>query len=556
MMRLAETPLLVLDAQATAASPVRGALVEIGWARGPGLPVAEDVEALVVAPPLGAVMPRAVARITGIRTAEWERGVPAETAWRRLSAAAAGLGAEPAPLVVHYARFEEPHLVALHARHGSGAFPFQLVCTHAIARRLLPGLPRRTLRALAGYFGAGVSELRRAADHVVATAFVWRHLVVALEGEGVTDLASLRDWLSRPTLGAGRAPRAFPLERDRRLELPRGPGVYRMHRAGGAVVYVGKATSLRHRVSSHFQARGGERALEMLSQVREVSCRETATALEAALLEADEIKRLAPPYNRALLAAGRSVHYASRDLDHLRETVDARHVVGPLGSAAPFAALAALRGLLDGDEPASLAQRATALGLEPRWAPAAACFEEGRARFVAKHGRLAGPRDVRRVGARLWRERRAQAESVDAEAVELLPRPAWTPEAVLAALEETVLRAAHGLRRARWLVRLSESTLAWSEPGGSARRRLLVLERGRVVESADLDPSVPAPLPPGAGRPFAERRASFDVATFDRLRVLTTELRALADGAAGLDLRVGAHARLSTRRLGTVLRWV
>lgn len=554
-MRLAERPVLLLDAQATAASPARGALVELGWASFPGLSAATDVEALVVAPPPGATMPRAVARITGLGTAEWERGVAPEAAWRRLERAASSLGSLPVPVVVHYARFEEPHLRALHERHGHGAFPLRLVCTHAIARRLLPDLPRRTLRALAGYFGAGVPELRRAADHVAATAFVWRHLVEALEGEGVVDLDGLEDWLAaRPATAATRGRRAFPLERDRRLALPRGPGVYRMHRAGGAVVYVGKATSLRQRVSSHFQARGGERALEMLSQVREVTCVETATALEAALLETDEIKRLDPPYNRALLGVGRSVHYASLALDTLSEKADAWHPVGPLGSAAPFETLAALRSLLAGESPASLAQRAKALGLDPRWAPTADCFEEGRARFVAAHGRLAGPRDVRKVGARLWRERRAAAEALDAE--DAPPRPAWTPDVVRAALEESVLRAAHALRRARWLLRLSESALAWSERGGNGMRRALVVERGAVAARADLASDEPMPLPPGAHRPLAERRASIDVAAFDRLRVLTTELRALVDEADGLELRVGAHTRLSPRRLRVVLEWV
>jgi DNA polymerase-3 subunit epsilon len=126
---------------------------------------------------------------------------------------------------------------------------------------------------------------------VAATARVWRHLVRLLaEREGVVDLASLRDWLAQP---ARRAPRRFPLAREGRRDLPDRPGVYRFLRAGETVLYVGKAASLRTRVGSHFHAHAGkgERALEMLPQVREVSCSETATALEAALLEADEIKR-------------------------------------------------------------------------------------------------------------------------------------------------------------------------------------------------------------------------------------------------------------------------
>ena len=399
---LVELPVLLLDAQATAASPARGALLEIGWASvtAAASSAGDEVDACVVAPPPGVSLPRAVARITGLTAGEWERGVCPATAWRRLLEAAAEVSSPPVPLVIHFARFEEPFLRALYERHGTGPFPFELVCTHKVALRLLPGLPRRTLRALAGYFGVAVPALRRSADHVVATACVWRHLVGALGREGIGDLAGLREWLARPA--PRRSARSYPLPRERRRELPRGPGVYRFLRAGGGVAYVGKATSLRQRVSSHFHAPGGERALEMLSQVREVSCTETATALEAALLEADEIKRLAPPYNRALTAGDRSLWFATVDLDDLRQAPDDAHTVGPLASPAPFEALHALRAGLATDHPVSLAARARAVGTDPVYAPGPECFAAGLARFVEAHGRLSSTRDVLRVGAGLW----------------------------------------------------------------------------------------------------------------------------------------------------------
>ena len=551
--------MLVLDAQATAASPSRGALVEIGWARWPSAATSPEVTAHVVAPPPGAAMPRAVARLTGVRQGEWESGRPPSAAWHDLVRDAAAAGPAPVPLVVHFARFEEPFLRALHERHGRGPFPFDLVCTHAIARRLLPELPRRTLRALAGYFGAAVPELRRSADHVIATAFVWQHLVAALDDEGIARLGELRAWLASPPR---RSARAYPLPRERRLCLPRGPGVYRLLRAGGAVVYVGKAVCLRQRVSGHFHARGGERALEMLTQVRDVSCTETATALEAALLETDEIKRLAPPYNRALAVAGRSVWFATADLGHLGETPDERHTVGPLASPAPFEALGALRAALADAAPVPLAVRARALGLDPAFAPPAECFADGLVRFVAMHGRLETAAVVLRAGSRLWASRR-ETSAVDAEArterdgaaAEPPRRFAWDADTVREALEETVRRAAHAVRRGRWLVRLCECSLAWDEPG-RPEPRLLVVERGAVAVRTDLEPGVGAPAPAGAGRSAAERRAAFDVAEFDRLRVLTTELRTLVADATPVEVRLGSHARLSRRRLETVLRWL
>ena len=566
---LSRLAVLVLDAQATAAEAARGDLVEVGWARSwageaAGL-AAVAVTAYVVAPPPGTVVPPAVARLTGLSTAEWTRGVAPALAWRGLADAAARVapGPGPAPAVIHFAPFEMPFLRALHERHGSGPFPLDPVCTHAIARRLLPELPRRTLRALAGYFGAGVPPRRRCADHVAATAFVWRHLVALLaEREGVVDLAGLGDWLARP---ARRSPRRFPLPRERRLALPDRPGVYRFLRTGGTVLYVGKAASLRRRVGGHFHAHAGraERALELLTQVRDLSWSESETPLEAAILETDEIKRLAPPYNVALAAAGRGLWFATEDLRAAGEKADAEHTTGPLSSPAPVEGLTALRAALAIGEPfpASLAERARAVGVPPAYGPGPACFGAGLAGFVGEYGPLTGTRELLRLGGRIWARRLALTATglEDAEGEEpgreAPRRPAWDADRVARALEATVVRAAHAVRRARWLVRLSECSVAWAGPGGR-RLRLLVIEGGAVGARGYLEPGAPLPVPPGHARPPAERREAFDLATFDRLRVLTTELRVLVAEGATVELRLGSRARLYGRRLEAVLRWV
>src|SRR5687767_9529576 len=188
---LSQLEVLVVDCQATAAAP-RGHLLELGWARVGA--TTTDPRACLIALPDGAGLPAAVARITGITEPMVRGGVEATTAWRALEADAAGLGQQPAPTIAHYARFEAPFLRAL----SGGPLSLDLVCTHEIARRLLPELPRRGLRALAGYFGHAVGELRRSADHVDATAFVWRELVPLLAVEGVTTWRGLRGWLAAP----------------------------------------------------------------------------------------------------------------------------------------------------------------------------------------------------------------------------------------------------------------------------------------------------------------------------------------------------------------------
>ena len=208
-------------------------------------------------------------------------------------------------------------------------------------------------------------------------------------------------------------------------------------------------------MSGHFHARDGERALEMLTQVRDVSCTETATALEAALLEADEIKRLAPPYNRALTVAGRSrLVRDRRPRASLREVPDERHTIGPLASPVPFEALARAARRARRRSPAPLALRARAARARPglRARPPSAS-RPGCARFVAEHGRLSSARDVLRrrraaVGdaGRARRSDGARRGGRDA-APSRRAGSRGTPDKVREALEETVLRAAHAVRR-------------------------------------------------------------------------------------------------------------
>jgi hypothetical protein len=80
--------------------------------------------------------------------------------------------------------------------------------------------------------------------------------------------------------------------------LPDAPGVYRMLDAKGDVLYVGKAKSLKKRVSVLCQAgRPNERIARMIAETAEMLFVTTASETEALLLESNLIKRLKPRYN-------------------------------------------------------------------------------------------------------------------------------------------------------------------------------------------------------------------------------------------------------------------
>ncbi|KAB7648647.1 excinuclease ABC subunit UvrC [Polymorphobacter fuscus] len=98
--------------------------------------------------------------------------------------------------------------------------------------------------------------------------------------------------------------------------LPARPGVYRMTDAGGDVLYIGKARSLRSRVTNYTQVNRLSRRLQrMVSQTRDMTIVTTNSESEALLLEAQLIKRYRPPYN-VLLRDDKSFPFIFLREDH------------------------------------------------------------------------------------------------------------------------------------------------------------------------------------------------------------------------------------------------
>src|SRR5882757_9768274 len=80
--------------------------------------------------------------------------------------------------------------------------------------------------------------------------------------------------------------------------LPDAPGVYRMLNAAGDVLYVGKAKSLKKRVSAYaLRGSHNERISRMVAETAEMLFVTTESEIEALLLESNLIKRLNPRYN-------------------------------------------------------------------------------------------------------------------------------------------------------------------------------------------------------------------------------------------------------------------
>jgi DNA polymerase III epsilon subunit-like protein len=464
-MYLVPMSVLIVDIQTDGRSAAVGRPIEVAWAEAPFPDVGASLATQVFLLRLDddRLPPRHILQLTGLDEADFAVAVPEATAFAALQEAVARVDM----IVAHPASFEKAWLEALWARHAPGRdFPAPFLCTLALARRLLPELPSHSLRAVAAHFDLSLAEHRRAEGHVASTRRVFA---------GLTELAR-RDWqattlaeLAAHTAGKGGVPlrrkRSYAVARDERLALPELPGVYRMLDGEARVLYVGKATNLRSRVNSYFRRRSGHGAakFELLARVRRVETEATATALEAALLESDLIKQLAPPYNKALVDGGRRPGFLTRDLQPAAD----QGCYGPVSSPGLFLLLEAIS------------------------------FPNGP---KTARDRLA-------LGVRLARWKPAEE---DEEAAEEARLDELAPEDVAAMLGRIFIKA----RRVR---KLLDAELSWTD-ARTGRTRIIRSFLGKVMGrwADEAEPGLPA-----------SATSWLDAAAYDRLSVLDAEIRAL-----------------------------
>ena len=156
-----------------------------------------------------------------------------------------------------------------------------------------------------------------------------------------------------------------------------------------------------------------------------------------------------------------------------------------------------------------------------------------------------------RRGVVLWRryqaartETAAAKDAVAAAAAEKV----WTAAAVVAMLDSIVRCGSQLIRRGRWLQILADATLYWETAHrGPGAERILSIRRGRIHAITEADAGAPATAP------AASRKACRDVftsaATYDRLRVLTTELRRLVGEERAISVLPAVGGPIGNRGL-------
>lgn len=166
------------------------------------------------------------------------------------------------------------------------------LCTVRLGRKILPGMPSYSLGKLCRHLGIDNESRHRAAGDAEATAVLFSLLLQNDTSDHIKE--ALKQRSKEQVLPAN-------LPKEDIIRLPYTPGVYYFHNEKGKVIYVGKARNIKQRVSSHFSGNNpGFQRQEFLRNIYHVSYQSCGTELIAFVLEAIEIKRLWPKYNRSL----------------------------------------------------------------------------------------------------------------------------------------------------------------------------------------------------------------------------------------------------------------
>jgi excinuclease ABC subunit C len=137
--------------------------------------------------------------------------------------------------------------------------------------------------------------------------------------------------------------------KERIARLPDAPGVYRFFNQEGEIIYVGKAKSLKNRVSSYFvkSNQHDRKTLRMVSQIVNFEFTIVNTEYDALLLENNLIKQYQPKYN-ILLRDDKTYPYICITKEPFPKLIATRKLERELGTFyGPYASVRAMHTLVE-----------------------------------------------------------------------------------------------------------------------------------------------------------------------------------------------------------------
>lgn len=289
MQPIREARFTIVDLETTGLNADPDGIIEIGAVRVERGQIVGRFEQLVrpAKPP-----PPFIVQLTGITPAMLRDQPPLADVWRSFCEFVSD-----SVVVAHNASFDLAYLNLAAQRFDGRPLAEFYLCTLKLTRRLFPELRRRGLDALVEFFGIPQGRRHRALGDVEITCEVFFRLLDRAEQSGISRVGQL---LSLQSQGRDGRPFFSPLPRWQVESLPARAGVYRFYDEHDRLLYIGRAKNLRRRVASYLSNSSGhsDRTLDLVRHAHRLQAEVFPNELEAAIAEAQAIRREKPPYNR------------------------------------------------------------------------------------------------------------------------------------------------------------------------------------------------------------------------------------------------------------------
>ncbi len=171
------------------------------------------------------------------------------------------------------------------------AFKAPKLCTVRLARTFIPGHASYSLGKLCKELNIPITQRHRAMGDAEATLILFQRILsICPTPQVIAEIASAHQLALPPALNSAHVEK-----------LPEATGVYYFFNAQEKIIYVGKSKNIKRRIRTHFRPdlkRNKDVAMKL--EVANIECEITDDEVLALVLEAQEIKRLRPLYNRSM----------------------------------------------------------------------------------------------------------------------------------------------------------------------------------------------------------------------------------------------------------------
>jgi DNA polymerase-3 subunit epsilon len=192
--------------------------------------------------------------------------------------------------VAHNVNFDLSFIQAAFKEIGVNYNPKRL-CTVRYGRKVESGLRSYSLKNISAHFGLINESSHRAWGDARVTAKLLQ-ILLAKDKAG--------EWQIMIRKNSGELNLPANLKADDYHNLPDAPGVYYFHNSAGKAIYIGKATRLKQRVSTHFTAeKSSAKSAGFKREIYSISYQLSGSTFMAGILEDEEIRKHWPEFNRA-----------------------------------------------------------------------------------------------------------------------------------------------------------------------------------------------------------------------------------------------------------------